>query len=103
MYIYNVTIKIDESIEQEWLKWMHDEHLDEVKGTGMFDRYQFLELIDPAEEGSKTYIAQYFTDSESRYQQYIQEFAPALRQKGLDRFGDRFIAFRTILKHHLSR
>ncbi len=98
MYIYNVTIKISLSIEQEWLAWMKNEHLDEVIATGMFDKYSFLELIDPADEDSKTYIAQYFTDGEDRYNQYIEHFAPALRQKGYELFGDEFIAFRTILK-----
>ena len=45
MYIYNVTIKIDIDIEQEWLTWMQEEHLKEVVATGMFDSYSFLELI----------------------------------------------------------
>ena len=98
MFIYNVTIKIDLSIEEEWLAWMQNEHMDEVIATGMFDSYSFLELMEPAEEDAKTYIAQYITDSERRYQQYIEEHAPALRQKGIEKFGDKFIAFRTILK-----
>ncbi len=101
MYIYNVTIKIDIDIEQEWLTWMQEEHLKEVVATGMFDSYSFLELIEPTEEGSKTFIAQYFTDSIDRYEAYIEAFAPMLRQKGMDKFGDRFIAFRTIIKKHI--
>ncbi len=101
MYIYNVTIKIDSAIEHEWVSWMRNEHLEEVIATGMFDKYSFLELIEPSELDSKTYVAQYYTDSEIRYEQYIQQFAPALRQKGLEKFGDQFIAFRTILKQHI--
>jgi hypothetical protein len=98
MYIYNVTIKINASIEDEWLHWMHTEHLAEVVATGMFHDYSFLELLEPAEEGTKTYIAQYHTSDKTLYQQYIEDFAPLLRQKGIDKFGDQFIAFRTILK-----
>ena len=101
MYIYNVTIKIDISIEQEWLRWMQEEHLKEVIATGMFDSYSFLELLEPNEEGSKTFIAQYYTDSIARYETYIEAFAPNLRQKGMDKFGNQFIAFRTILKKHI--
>lgn len=98
MYIYNVTIQIEDAIQTEWLEWMQHEHLEEVMGTGMFDSYSFLELLEPIEAGSKTYVAQYFTTSETRYTQYIEQFAPALRQKGFEKFGDQFIAFRTILK-----
>jgi hypothetical protein len=28
----------------------------------------------------------------------LTEFAPEMRQKGLDKWGDRFIAFRTLMK-----
>lgn len=99
MYIYNVSIKILTSIESAWLQWMKEEHMDEVIATGMFDRYSLYELIEPADEDqSKTFVAQYFTDSEQRYIKYIEEFAPALRNKGYQKFGDQFIAFRTILK-----
>lgn len=98
MYIYNVTIKVHPDIEQEWLQWMKSTHINEVIETGMFDDYTFCELIEPADDEAKTFVVQYLTDSESRYQQYIQTFAPLLRQKGYDRFSDKFIAFRTVMK-----
>lgn len=98
MYIYNVTIQLDLSIETEWLQWMYQEHLQEVMSTGCFDSYTLLELLEPYEPDSKTYVVQYFTDSNERYTNYIENFAPLLRQKGLDKFQNQFIAFRTILK-----
>lgn len=99
MYIYSVTIKLDISIEKEWLEWMRGEHIAEVLATGMFQRYSFKQLLDPIDEDepSKTYIIQYYTDTLDKYHTYINEYAPALRQKGLDRFKDRFIGFRTLL------
>lgn len=98
MYIYNVTIKISHSIEQEWLHWMKEIHMQEVVNTGMFDSYHFYKLLDADDEEGKTFIAQYYTSSEKRYQRYIEEFAPLLRQKGYEKFGDKFIAFRSILE-----
>jgi hypothetical protein len=99
MYIYNVTIKILPSIETEWLTWMEHEHLDEVISTGCFDSYSFLKLIDPiSDDDGITYIAQYFTDSKERYEMYINEHAPRLREIGYARFGAQFIAFRTVLQ-----
>lgn len=98
MYIYNVTIQLDIKIEKNWLQWMYQEHLQEVMNTGCFDSYTLLELMEPNEPDSKTYVVQYFTDSKDRYTNYIENFAPLLRQKGLDKFQNQFIAFRTILK-----
>lgn len=99
MYIYNVSIKLIPTIETEWLRWMKEEHMNEVLNTGMFDDAQLFELLEPKdEEESKTYIAQYITDSEERYTTYIEKFAPALREKGYEKFGNQFIAFRSIMK-----
>lgn len=100
MYIYNVTIKVSHSIVSDWIAWMHEEHLDEVIATGMFDKYSFFELIEPFDEHDegRTFVAQYFTDSKIRYERYIIEFAPLLREKGFARFGNLFIAFRTVMK-----
>ena len=98
MYIYNVTIKVTPRIEDAWIKWMQETHLDEVVSTGQFDSYHFFELIEPKDDEGRTFVAQYFTDSEQRYQKYIDEFAPSLRDKGYQLFGNQFIAFRSILK-----
>ena len=99
MYIYNVSIKLIPEIEQEWILWMKEEHLNEVMATGMFDRYAFYELLEPSDDdGNKTFIVQYFTDHEDRYKKYIEDFAPALREKGYQKFGDRFIGFRSFMR-----
>lgn len=100
MYAYNVTIKIVSSIEEEWLHWMRNEHIPEVLSTEMFSDYSFYQLLEPTEQEDDgiTFVVQYFTNNKSNYERYIEEYAPALRQKGFDRFGDRFIAFRTLLR-----
>jgi hypothetical protein len=35
MYIYNVTINIDESVHKEWLSWIQN-HIQDVLATGRF-------------------------------------------------------------------
>ncbi len=101
MYIYNVTIKIEKSIEQEWLNWMKEEHIKDVINTGLFHDYTFIELLEPTDEdGGKTFIVQYHTNNLSDYNKYIEEHATALREKAFSKFGNRFIAFRTLLKKH---
>jgi hypothetical protein len=98
MIIYNVTIKIYPDIEAEWLNWMQREHIPEVLATGYFDRAVFTRLLEPHDEEGLTFSVQYYTSTHHRYKQYIDEEAPKLRQKGFDRFGDRFIAFRSLME-----
>lgn len=85
-------------IEQEWLRWMREEHIPEVLATQQFQSASLLSLQEPVDDDGLTFIAQYKTDQEEKYQHYLEHFAPALREKGLEKFGNQFIAFRTFLK-----
>lgn len=98
MFVYNVTVKIMHAIEAEWLQWMKEEHIPEVLATNMFHDFKLLHLEEPLDEEGITYIVQYFTNSRDKYQHYIAQFAPGLRNKGFARFGDQFIAFRTFMR-----
>jgi hypothetical protein len=98
MIVYNVTIKILPSIETEWLHWQKQEHIPEVMASGCFTEYKFYHLLEHEETDGITYIIQYFASSIENYTRYINEIAPRLRQKILDRWKDQFIAFRTLME-----
>lgn len=98
MIVYNITIKIEPAIEKAWIQWQKEEHIPEIMATGCFEKYQFYKLLEQGEEDGITYIVQYFADSENQYNKYITEKAPILRQKALQKWGDRFIAFRTVMQ-----
>lgn len=98
MIIYNVTIKVDTAIAKEWVLWMKQEHIPELMNTGLFVDYRLCRLLEQDETEGITYTAQYFCDSLEHYNTYISEHAPKMREKGFERFGNRFIAFRTVMK-----
>jgi hypothetical protein len=98
MFIYNVTIKIDWSIHEAWLQWMQQEHMPEVVSTGCFTHAQLLRLLETEEEEGPTYAAQYFAESRPDYNRYIELYAAGMRQKAIDKWGDRFIAFRSLMQ-----
>ena len=97
MVIYSVSVKLMPEIENDWLHWMHTEHMQAVLDTQCFNKCELLKLAEPVDDDGVTYIAQYETDSQEQVNTYIEQFAPALREAGYTRFGDQFIAFRTIL------
>ncbi len=98
MIIYNVTIKVDPSINERWLQWMKTEHMPEVLATGCFRDCKLLHLFEQDDAEGFTYAAQYFSDNVENYETYINEYAPLLRQKGFDLFGSKFVAFRTVMR-----
>ena len=98
MIIYNVTVKVDNSIAGEWVKWMKEEHLADVVNTGCFFDSRLCYLLEQDEKEGKTYVAQYFCENMEQYNTYISEHAQKMRDEGFKRFGNKFIAFRTLMR-----
>jgi Domain of unknown function (DUF4286) len=97
MYLYNVSIKITPAIREDWLLWMKDEHIGEVLATGLFVSAEFSEILEPLDEEGFTFSVRYIARNMEDYSNYIENYAPALRDKGFAKFGNQFIAFRTLM------
>lgn len=97
MIIYNVTVKIEKDVADEWVRWMKKEHVPDLMRTGLFLDYRLCRLLEQDESEGKTYTVQYFCDSMEHYNTYINEYAQKMRDKGHQRFGNKFIAFRTVM------
>lgn len=98
MFIYNVTIKVEAAIADEWLQWLKGEHIPEVMATGCFDAYKIVRLLEIDDTEGPTYAIQYNTLSKALYNRYIVKHADVLRQKSYDRWGQRFMAFRSLMQ-----
>src|SRR5687767_5633368 len=98
MIIYNVTIKVDQSIASQWKSWMFETHIPAVMASGCFLKYQMLRIADSEEEDDPTYAVQYFAASMDDYNLYIKQYAEPLRSQSLEKWGDRFVAFRTVME-----
>lgn len=97
MIIYNVTVNIEESVHDEWLAWMREVHIPDVMKTGMFKEFRLCKVLSEEDTGL-TYSFQYTCDSMEFYEKYRDEFSPALRNQVTDKFGEKFVAFRTLLE-----
>lgn len=97
MYIYNVTINIEESVHDQWLEWMKKEHVPAMLNTGKFKKALLTRVLVDEEMGGITYSIQYRTDSKETLQKYYNEDAEKLRAQSQP-FAGKFIAFRTELE-----
>ena len=98
MIIYNVTIKVHLSIKDAWLQWLQEEHIPVIIQTGCFTHATILRLLEIDDTEGPTYAVQYFAESKRLYNHYIENYAAAMRQKGFDKWGDKFIAFRSVMQ-----
>lgn len=95
--VYNITIRVRWDILEDWLAWQLEEQIPAVLLTKLFDRHRFYRLLEQEEEEGPTFVVQYFTSSLERYRQFMIEFAPAIQQEGWEKWGNGFIAFRTLM------
>ncbi|MFB0903226.1 MAG: DUF4286 family protein [Nonlabens sp.] len=97
MVIYNVTCNMHSSLEAEWIPWIR-EHIAKVLGTGLFIDARFTRVLVEDKDGYSTFSIQYKAIDKEALQKYYDDFAPALRQEGLTKFGERVLSFRTELE-----
>lgn len=98
MILYNVTVNIEKDSEQDWVIWMKEIHIPDVLATGMFIENRFYKILHDSEDGSVNYSVQYFAESMEQVMAYQKYHAPKLQQDTLDKFGDKFVVFRTLLE-----
>ncbi|KOY51601.1 DUF4286 family protein [Polaribacter dokdonensis] len=97
MYIYNVTINVDDAVHEEWLTWM-ETHILDVLNTGKFISAKFTQIMVEEQMGGKSYSVQYTAETKDDLEDYYSEDAEALRIETMQKFGDKILAFRTELK-----
>ncbi|MBI3137701.1 MAG: DUF4286 family protein [Sphingobacteriales bacterium] len=97
MIVYNVTTKVQHAIAADWLAWLKSEHIPELVRTGCFSHAVILHLIEADDEEGITYAVQYHAESRALYNRYMEKFAESMRKKAMDKWGDQFISFRTLM------
>jgi len=98
MIIYNVTIKVQDSIKEDWLSWLKEEHIPEIISTGCFTHANIMQLLEVDDTEGPTYAVQYYAESKGLYNNYIENHAANMRQKAFAKWGNKFIAFRSVMQ-----
>ena len=97
MIIYNVTVSVEESITSDWLNWIKTEHIPEVMTCGIFTKAQINRVIAQG-DSNNTFAITYTCLSMKDLHQYQIKLSEGLQQKHIARYGDKAVAFRTIME-----
>lgn len=98
MIIYNVTVKIQSEVHQEWLKWMKEVHIPDVMKTGKFVEHKFCKVLFVDQDEGQTYSIQYFCKDMATLESYIDNESKPLQKEHTEKYKDKFVAFRTLLE-----
>lgn len=97
MIIYNVTVKIDNDVREEWLHWMKNQHIPDVMKTGYFLENRICKVMVDDPDGTN-YSIQYTCQNFDDLEEYQEKHAPELQKEHSERYKDKFVAFRTLLE-----
>ena len=98
MIIYNVTVKTETGIAEEYIKWLKEEHMPDMLGTGCFTDARIHRLLEVDDADGPTFAVQYHAESKSDYNRYIEQFAPEMRKKSIEKWGQQVLAFRSVMQ-----
>ncbi|WP_158825205.1 DUF4286 family protein [Mucilaginibacter lacusdianchii] len=97
MIIYNETFVVEETIHQEWLQWMQQQHIPAVLATGCFESYKILAVLDSPNEGV-TYCIQYITPDINNYHNFAAQHAHHLHTLHHQQFENRYVLFNSLMQ-----
>ncbi|MEO8112692.1 MAG: DUF4286 family protein [Ginsengibacter sp.] len=97
MLIYNVTIKIDNNIESDWITWQKDVYIPAVMRSGFFYDSQFSKLISHQDADGKTYVVQFYAKDDDAFENYKARHAGESNDLLSARWGNKFVVFESLL------
>jgi hypothetical protein len=98
MLIYNITVHVENEIAEDWLRWVLTEYGPELLSTNCFSRFSVLKLLDIEDTGGPTYAVQCYAESRAEYERYADEFSAAMERRSVEKWGQRFVSFSTIME-----
>lgn len=99
MILYNVTVNVEQSIEEEWLHWMKSEHVLDIINTGLIKNAKIFRLLHVEQSpGTETYAVQYFAQSLQDFHTYQAHHSAEMNAMHDAKFGSKAVSFRTLMQ-----
>jgi len=98
MIVYNVTVKVQHSIADAFMKWMKEVHIPDIINTGCFTHALIYHLMEADDAEGITYAIQYHAKDFAHYKKYLEKFATSMSKITYDKWGEQYIAFRTVMQ-----
>ena len=97
MVLYNITIIVDDGIQDTWLDWANTVLIPSIMDTNLFASNRTLRVLDSHNEGT-TYCIQFIADDLDKYNQYQDKFALKLTSAQPAEFENRCFSFTSVME-----
>mgnify|MGYP005860801685 CR=1 FL=1 len=97
MIVYEVNIRIERAIAEDYRAWLADHVRELLTLPGFLSAEVFECAPDGDDAGHESLVVCYRLESQAALSSYLSEHAPAMRAKGDARFDDRMHITRRVL------
>lgn len=98
MILYNITFTVAIEIEEDFVSWMKGTHIPDIFATGLFLEHKFFRLLNSPDDSVTNFSLQFYAENTQKLIEYEGKFAHALRYETQARYGEKALAFRTLLE-----
>jgi hypothetical protein len=97
MILYNITIIIEEGVENEWLNWVNTNFVPEALSTNLLVSSRLLKVLDSPNEGF-TYCLQFIADNIHNYNEFKNLHAVKILDAHTIEFKNKSVFFSSVME-----
>jgi len=98
MIWYNVTVKIENDVAEDFQSWMTHMHIPDVLATGYFSSSKMSRIINREDKEETTFSIQYACESMKDLHHYQINESERLQAEVKEKYDGKFVSFRSIME-----
>lgn len=98
MLLYNTTFHVDEDVQQNFLIWLNEAYVEEVKKTGLLVNPCLCRILSHKEEGSESFSLQWEVESSAALHQWHMQQGARLNSELVKIFKDKVVGIPTLME-----
>ena len=95
--IFNTTFIIEESIENEWITFMRENHINQMSDDRQLCNDIIFTKVSIDQPEGKTYSVQIIFDNEQQQNLFMENRLPAFENKLIEKFKNHYLCFSSVL------
>ncbi len=97
MILYNITVIIEEGIENDWLKWINQSFVPDALSSNLLVSSRLLRVMDSPNEGV-TYCLQFIADNIQNYNEFKNLHAAKILDAHALEFQNKSVFFSSVME-----
>lgn len=98
MLLYNTTFHVDEDVQKNFLIWLHEVYMEEVKKNGLLANPRLCRILSHKEEGSESYSLQWEVENSTMLHQWHMQQGAKLNGELVKIFKDKVVGIPTLME-----